>query len=388
MNATEPGVPFLDLTGTTGAVRDAVAAAWEQLLDGNRYVGGEAVEQFESQWAAYCGADFAIGTANGTDAIHLTLRALGIGAGDEVVLPTNTFVATAEAVVLAGAVPRFADVHPDTLLLTAEAVERALTPRTCAVIAVHLYGQPADMDALGEVAARNNLVLIEDAAQAHGAMWRGRRAGSLARAACFSFYPGKNLGAFGDAGAVVTSDWELDQRLRSLRDHGRRAGTHYDHASMGTNSRLDSLQAAVLSAKLPHLDAWNAMRRAIAGQYRIAFGAAGVRLVDEADEASGVHHLAVLRVADRERVRQLLAVRGIETAIHYPTPCHRAGPYTQFARGELPVAERAAREVLSLPMFPHMTMAQVSRVCAAAEAVAAADSALSWAPDIPEAAHA
>ncbi|MFN2559706.1 MAG: DegT/DnrJ/EryC1/StrS family aminotransferase [Jatrophihabitans sp.] len=386
--AVDTTVPFLDLSAVTRVVRHAVLESWSGLLERNRYVGGEAVEQFESDWAAYCGTDFAVGVANGTDAIHLTLRALGIGPGDEVVLPTNTFVATAEAVVLAGAVPRFADVSADTLLLTADAVERALTRRTCAVIAVHLYGQPADMDALAAVAARNNLVLIEDAAQAHGARWRGKRAGSLARAGCFSFYPGKNLGAFGDAGAVVTSDRELDQRLRSLRDHGRRAGTHYDHAFMGTNSRLDALQAVVLAAKLPHLDAWNAMRRQIAGRYRSAFGAAGVPLVHEAEGASGVHHLAVARVADRERARRLLATHGIESAIHYPTPCHLAEPYARFARDPLPVAERAAGEVLSLPMFPHMSTAQVSRVCAAMQLVAGPDSALPSIAHFAEATHA
>ena len=254
---TAMDVPFIDLAAMTGEVRAAVSDAWRGLLDSNRFIGGEAVDRFESEWAAYCGTTQAIGMANGTDAIQLTLRALGIAEGDEVIVPANSFVATAEAVVLAGATPRFADVDPATLLLNADALTAALTNRTRAVIVVHLYGQMVDMDAIGRVAERAGIAVIEDAAQAHGATWRGRSAGSVGIAGCFSFYPGKNLGAFGDAGAVVTSDAALAARLRSLRDHGRAGGSHYDHAYLGTNSRLDALQAVVLSAKLARLDDWN-----------------------------------------------------------------------------------------------------------------------------------
>src|SRR3954447_19442910 len=259
-------IPFADLTVMTDEVRGEVEAGFRDVLDSGRFIGGDLVERFEQQWAAYCGTGHAVAVGNGTDALHLALRALGIGPGDEVVVPTTTFVATAEGVILAGATPRFADVSPDTLLLTPETLAAAITPRTRAVIAVHLYGQMADMDAIGRVAASSGLAVLEDAAQAHGACWRGARAGSFGHAGCFSFYPGKNLGAFGDAGAVVTQDAELARRLRSMRDHGRGGGSHYEHEFVGTNSRMDALQAAVLQAKLPRLESWVAARRAVATQ--------------------------------------------------------------------------------------------------------------------------
>ena len=257
-------IPFLDVAAMTREVRDAVDPAWRSVLASSRFIGGEIVEQFEAEWAAYCGVGHAVGVANGTDALQLTLTALGIGPGDEVIVPANTFVATAEAVVLAGAIPRFADVCPDTLLLTPGCLEAAITSRTRAVIVVHLYGQMPDMTALCQAADAAGIAVIEDAAQAHGAAWRGQRAGSIGVAGCFSFYPGKNLGAFGDAGAVVTADGGLAGRIKVLRDHGRSAGSHYQHEQVGTNSRLDALQAAVLSAKLTRLEAWNTARRSIA----------------------------------------------------------------------------------------------------------------------------
>src|SRR5216683_2193089 len=324
-------IPFLDVAAMTREVLDSVEPAWRRVLESSRFVGGEAVEEFEAAWAAYCQVPHALGVANGTDAIQLTLTALGIGPGDEVVLPTNTFVATAEAVVLSGATPRFADICPDTLLLTAELLEAAINRRTKAVIVVHLYGQMPDMDALCRVADKAGIAVIEDAAQAHGATWRGRRAGSIGRAGCFSFYPGKNLGAFGDAGAVVTTDEGLADRIRVLRDHGRAVGSHYRHELVGTNSRLDALQAEV----------------------------PGMR---------GVYHLAVLRVPERTRVQRHLAEMGVQAQVHYPIPCHQQEPYRRFAGRPLPTAERCAEEVLSLPMFPHMTDDQVTRVCDAVHA--------------------
>lgn len=356
-------VPFTDLGGMAREVRATVLQDWSGLLDSSRFIGGAAVERFETEWAAYCGTPYAVGVANGTDALQLSLMALGIGLGDEVIVPANTFIATAEAVVLAGGVPRFADVDPETLLITAETLEAAITPRTAAVIVVHLYGQMADMDALSRVTSKAGLVLLEDAAQAQGATWRGQRAGSVGRAGCFSFYPGKNLGAFGDAGAVTTHDGALAERLRCLRDHGRAVGSHYRHAAIGTNSRLDAVQAVVLSAKLARLDAWTEARRDIAARYRVAFAGTTAQLVKEAPGARGVHHLAVARVPDRERTQESLASRGIQTGIHYPTPCHQHPPYLPFADGPLPVAEAAAGEILSLPMFPHMSDRQVDRVC-------------------------
>ncbi len=362
-------VPFLDLSATTREVSAAVLEAWDAILTQSSFVGGPVVEQFEDAFRAYCGTADCVGVANGTDALQLALRALDIGPGDEVVVPTNTFVATAEAVVLAGASPRFADVDPDTLLLSPETLQQAITPRTRAVVVVHLYGQMPDMDGLLAVADRYGLIVIEDAAQAQGATWRGRRAGSIGHAGCFSFYPGKNLGAFGDAGAVVTSDPDVAARVRSLRDHGRVAGMHHGHAHVGTNSRLDSLQAAVLSAKLPHLDGWNAARRRIAVRYRATFEDSPLRMVEEAAGAYGVYHLGIVRVSDRDRAQRIFTSFGIQTAVHYPTPCHRIGAYQRYVDGPLPVAERAAREVLSLPMYPQMRDEQVDRVCTAGEMV-------------------
>ncbi len=362
-------VPFLDVAAMTGEVLGDVESAWKAVLDSSRFIGGEVLEEFEAAWADYCRAPHALGVANGTDAIQLTLTALGIGPGDEVIVPTNTFVATAEAIVITGASPRFTDVCPDTLLLTADLLEAAITRRTKAVIVVHLYGQMPDMDALRGVADKAGIALIEDAAQAHGASWLGRPAGSLGLAGCFSFYPGKNLGAFGDAGAVVTADVGLARRIRVLRDHGRAIGSHYRHELVGINSRLDALQAAVLTVKLARLDGWNEARRSIADRYQTAFAGGPARPVAEVPGSRGVYHLAVVRVPDRDRVQRDLNELGVQTQVHYPIPCHQQEPYRRFASGPLPAAERGAGEVLSLPMFPHMTDAQVARVCDAVHAV-------------------
>jgi dTDP-4-amino-4,6-dideoxygalactose transaminase len=356
-------VPFTDLAAMTREVRAAVDRGWARLLNSGRFIGGEAVEEFEHAWSAYCGVPHAVGVGNGTDALQLVISALGIGEGGEVIVPANTFVATAEAVVAAGATPRFADVDPRTLLLSPEQLEAAVTAKTRAVIVVHLYGQMPDMDALSRAAARAGLVIIEDAAQAHGATWLGRRAGSFGQAGCFSFYPGKNLGAFGDAGAVVTADAGLAQRIRCLRDHGRTAGSHYRHELIGANSRLDALQAVVLSAKLARLAAWTDARRSVAARYQAAFAAGPAQVIDEVPGSRGAYHLAVVRVPDRARVERQLAAMGIQTGIHYPVPCHRQPPYRRFADRRLPVAETTAEEILSLPIFPHMTDGQVARVC-------------------------
>ena len=367
-----PVVPFLDLAAMTREIRGTLNQGWERLLDTSQFIGGAAVEEFEQAWAGYCGVRHAVGVANGTNALELTLTALGIGSGDEVIVPANTFVASAEAVVLTGATPRFADVSPKTLLLTPADLEAAITRRTRAVIVVHLYGQMPDMDALCRTAARAGVVIIEDAAQAHGASWRGRPAGSIGQAGCFSFYPGKNLGAFGDAGAVVTNDADLAKVLRVLRDHGRTTGSHYRHELVGTNSRLDALQAMVLTAKLARLDAWNQARRSVAARYQAAFASGPVRMVEDEAGALGVYHLAVARTPERARLQQRLTEMGIQTGIHYPIPCHRQAPYLRFATGPLPVSEAAADEVLSLPMFPHLRDDQVARVCDAVHEVLAA----------------
>lgn len=356
-------IPFLDVRAMVDEIRDDVQGAWTRLLEDGDFVRGGAVSQFEREWADYCGTAHAIGVANGTDALWLTVHALGLGASDEVIVPANTFVATVEAVLHAGARPVFADVDPDTLLLTADTVRAAMTPNTRAVMAVHLYGQLPDMDALLAVTRGSGLLLIEDAAQAHGATWRGGRAGSFGVAGCFSFYPGKNLGAFGDGGAIVTSDDELAETLRTLTDHGRRPGTRHEHAMVGFNSRLDTIQAAVLSAKLARLDSWNRRRRSYVHLYRELLVDSGARMVADLDGGEPVHHLAVVQVPDRERVRKALAAQDIGSGVHYPVPCHLMTPYEQYARGALPVAEAAADRILSLPLSPHMSTDDVVAVC-------------------------
>jgi dTDP-4-amino-4,6-dideoxygalactose transaminase len=303
-----------------------------------------------------------VGVANGTDAIELILRALGVGRGDEIVLPANTFVATAEAVVMAGAVPRFADVDARTLMATPETVDAAITRRTVAVIAVDLFGNMPRMDDLARLVRSRGLAFIEDAAQAHGASWRGTKAGGFGVASAFSFYPGKNLGAFGDGGAVVTDDAEVERRIRCLADHGRSAKAKHEHPRIGRNSRLDALQAGVLSAKLRKLEDWNARRRAAAAIYDEALGPEIGRVELESGTISA-HHLFVVRVPDRDRVRERLDDLGVRTGIHYPVPCHLQPPYKRFATVPLPEAERAAGELLSLPMFPTIAGGQIIEVC-------------------------
>lgn len=358
------GVPFTDLGAMTREVWPSIQAEFTDALLAGRYIGGPVVDDFERQWAEYCHTTHAVGVANGTDALQLTLEALGIGVGDEVIVPANTFIATVEAVIRAGAIPRFADVDPGTLLLTPETFEAALSPRTAAVMVVHLYGQMPDMDALGAAAAKAGVLIIEDAAQAHGAEWNGRRAGSFGVAGCFSFYPGKNVGAFGDAGAVVTSDERLADRVRSLANHGRAGGSmHYDHELVGTNSRLDALQAIALSAKLAGNEAWTIARIALAEEYRNRLAGADLDLVERLPLARHVYHLYVVRVRERARVQEALADKGIRTGVHYPVPCHQQPPLRRYADGPLLVCESTAKELISLPLFPHMTWEQLERVC-------------------------
>jgi dTDP-4-amino-4,6-dideoxygalactose transaminase len=357
-------VPFTDLAAMAQEVWPSIEADYMACLLNADFVGGPPVETFEGDWAAFCGASHGIGVANGTDAIELSLTALGIGAGDEVIVPANTFIGTAAAVVRAGARPRFADVSDETLLMTPTTMAAAVTPKTRAVIVVHLYGQVADMDSLAVAAAEHGLVMIEDAAQAHGATWAGRRAGSFGTAACFSFYPGKNLGAFGDAGAVVTSDPDLADQVRALANHGRMSGSaHYEHVYVGRNSRMDALQAIALSGKLARITAWTDRRQQLAARYREQLLGTPVRLAATDPRAEHVYHLLVARVADRDRVQAELSDRGIQTGVHYPVPCHQQPPLRQFADGPMPVAEQAAAEILSLPIFPHMTPGQVDVVC-------------------------
>jgi dTDP-4-amino-4,6-dideoxygalactose transaminase len=356
-------VPLADLSAMNDEVRAEISDAWDEILIHSRFIGGDAVALFEEQWARYCGSRYAVSLANGTDAIELTLRALGIGTGDEVVVPANTFVATVEAIVLCGAIPRFVDVDPETLLVTPEIVRAAITPRTAALIAVELYGNVPRMVQLAQLAASSGIALIEDAAQAHGSTLNGRPAGSFGVAGCFSFYPTKNLGAWGDGGAVVTNDRALAEAIRSLGNHGRIAGAPHIHRVVARNSRLDALQAAVLTAKLWHLDDWNNARRAAMEIYRRALPHEAVHRVHVDPHVSSSYHQHVVLVPHREAVREHLSRNGVQTGVHYPIPCHMQRAYRQFAHDRLPVAEASAEQVLSLPLFPHMTEQQILRVC-------------------------
>jgi dTDP-4-amino-4,6-dideoxygalactose transaminase len=362
--------PFVDLNAQYREVRDELLPEVERLLAAGAFVGGEPVTRFEAAFAAYCGAPHAIGVANGTDALHLALRALGVAPGDDVVTVPNTFVATAEAIVQAGARPVLVDVRPDTLLIDVGALDAVATSRTRAIVPVHLYGCLADVETLERWCAARGVALLEDAAQAHGASRGGRRAGTFGDAAAFSFYPAKNLGAAGEAGAVVTRRADVAQHVARLRDHGQSARYHHD--LVGYNSRLDALQAAVLAVKLRRLDAWNARRRALAALYRERLAKVpGVELTaPPADAESHVYHLFVIRVAHRDRLRAGLTARGIDTGLHYPVPIHlqRGWQHLGYGAGDFPVAEAAADAVLSLPIYPHMREDAVHRVCDAIEA--------------------
>ena len=360
-------VPFVDLQAQYRSIRREVDAAVARVIHSSSFILGREVEAFEAAFAEYVGAKFCVGVSNGTAAIQLALQACGVGPGDEVIVPANTFFATAEAVSTAGATPRFVDADPASYNLDPRQIEAALTPRTRAVLPVHLYGQPADLDAVFEIAARRDLIVIEDAAQAHGARYKGRRVGALARAGCFSFYPGKNLGAYGEGGAVVTDDAEVARLARMLRDHG--SERKYHHEIVGYNFRMEGIQGAVLAAKLPHLDGWNELRRAHAARYGELLAGCGLALPREEAYARHVYHLYVVQSDARDALQQSLAGAGVQTGIHYPVPVHLQPAYAALGHrpGDFPEAERQAARVLSLPMFPELTGAQMARV---AEAVA------------------
>jgi dTDP-4-amino-4,6-dideoxygalactose transaminase len=320
------------------------------------------VRDFEREFAAFCKVKHCIGMASGTAAIHLALFTAGIGAGDEVITTTFTFTATAEAICHAGATPVFVDIDPETYNLDPDAVERAITPRTRAIIPVHLYGQPAEMDALLDIAKRYNLFVLEDAAQAHGAEYRGTRIGNLGHAAIFSFYPGKNLGAYGDAGAIVTNDDKFADHARMLSDHGRT--DKYTHTEVGFGYRLDSLQAAIMRAKLPFLESWNEARRAHAARYRELLGGLDLTLPYEPEHVKSVYHLFAIRVAERDTVAERLKAKGIQTIVHYPIPLHIQPAYAHlgYKQGDLQISEAVAAQELSLPMYPELTDEQMQTV--------------------------
>jgi dTDP-4-amino-4,6-dideoxygalactose transaminase len=356
-------IPMADLRREYIRIGPEIDQAIERVLRRGWFILGQEVEAFEAEWAAYCGTAHAVGVGNGTDAIHLALRAAGVGAGDEVVVPALTAAFTALGVAMAGATPVFADVDPACCTLDAAALAAAITPRTAAVVPVHLYGCPADMEAILQVARRHGLLVLEDAAQAHGARYQGTQAGALGDVAAFSFYPSKNLGAYGDAGAVCTDDTNLADRVRVLRHGGQRAT--YQHELLGTNSRLDEIQAAILRAKLPHLDGWNRRRRRLAARYDVGLVEAGdlLRPVVPA-EAEHVFHQYVVRTALRDALRDYLDGAGVTTSIHYPCALHLQPAFAilGYEPGSCPEAEKLAAEVLSLPVFPQLTASEAEQV--------------------------
>jgi dTDP-4-amino-4,6-dideoxygalactose transaminase len=355
-------VPFLDLAAATAEIRVELDAAIGRVLASGRYVLGPEVEMFEREFAAFVGTEYCVGVGNGLDAIELALRALGVGAGDEVVVPSNTYIATWLAVTRLGAVVVPVEPDPETYNLDPGRVEAAITPRTRAIIAVHLYGQPADIDPILEVARRRGIRIVEDAAQAHGARYKGRPVGSLGDAAAWSFYPTKNLGALGDGGAVTTNDPDVADRVRALRNYGSR--TKYVNEVRGVNSRLDELQAAVLRVKLPLLEEWNERRRRIAARYLDDLRGTALRPPSAAPPLDPVWHLFVVRSEARDRIQRHLTKNGVQTLIHYPIPPHLQAAYADLAYpvGAFPIAERIHRECLSLPIGPHLTDAQVGDV--------------------------
>jgi dTDP-4-amino-4,6-dideoxygalactose transaminase len=353
-------IEFLNLKRANAPHAPAIREAIQRVMDSGWYILGQETEAFESEFAQYCGAAHCIGVANGLDALHLILRAYDIGAGDEVIVPSNTFIATWLAVSQTGATP--VPVEPDarTYNLDPALIEVAITPRTRAIMPVHLYGQPADMDAIKEIADRHGVRVIEDAAQAHGARYKGRRTGSLGDAAGFSFYPGKNLGALGDGGAITTNDGALAAKLRKMRNYG--SSVKYQHDIAGVNSRLDEVQAAVLRAKLQHLDAENAARSAVAAQYKKGLAATALTLPFVPVEMEAVWHLFVVRAPNRAEIQAKLNARGIGSQIHYPIACHQQGAYADRAWPPLQLAECLQDQVLSLPMAPYLLPREVDAV--------------------------
>ncbi|MFL5328816.1 MAG: DegT/DnrJ/EryC1/StrS family aminotransferase [Gemmataceae bacterium] len=358
-------IPFLDVGASYRELREEFDAAYHRVMDAGWFILGKEVTAFESEFAAYCETEHCVSLGNGLDALHLALRGFDIGAGDEVIVPGHTFIASWLAVTAVGATPVAVDVQANTFNIDPQQIESVITPRTRAIIPVHLYGQPADMDAIVAIARKHKLAVIEDAAQGHGARYCGRRVGNLGDCACFSFYPGKNLGAFGDGGAVTTSDAALADRLRTLRNYGSQRKYHHD--SLGTNSRLDELQAAFLRVKLRYLDEWNERRRVLAKAYSDTLRKSpGVIVPHVPDWAEPVWHLFVVRHSLRDELQKHLSLLNIGAQIHYPVPPHRSGAYASgWTGGPLPVTERIADELLSLPMGAQMSLEDVSDVAAA-----------------------
>ena len=355
-------IPLVDLRANYEPLKDEIRQAWDEVLSGMRLFLGPNVQAFEREFADYCGVAHAIGVSDGTNALHLALRACGVGPGDEVITVSHTFIATAEAILLAGAKPVFVDIDPRTYTMDANQIESRVTPRTRAILLVHLYGQCADMDPILEIAHGHGLFVIEDACQAHGAEYKGQKAGSIGTVGTFSFYYTKNLGAYGEGGLVTTNDTEIAHRVRMLRDHG--SEKRYYHEYLGWNARLDELQAAALRVKLPHLNRWNEQRRQNAVLYNQALVSLDLITPFEVPHNRHIYHLYVIRSKQREALRQYLNDQGIGTGIHYPVPNHLQKPLMDFGYGpgSLPVTESVVGEVLSLPMYAEISQEQIGRV--------------------------
>lgn len=355
-------VPFVDLKAQYQTIKPEIDAAIASVIENTNFILGPQVAAFEKAFAEYVGGAFCVGVNSGTAALQLALMACGIGEGDEVIVPSFTFFATAETVSVLGAVPVFVDVDPVSYTITAAGIEKAITPRTRAIIPVHLYGQAVDLDPISTLAEQHNLHVIEDAAQAHGAEYKGRRVGGLGTAGCFSFYPSKNLGAYGEAGAVVTNDEELAHQLRLLRQHGQTS--KYAHAIVGYNFRLEEIQAAVLNVKLAHLDKWNNGRRERAARYNELLSETELVLPREMEYARHVYHVYTVQCDNRDELQNRLTAKGIQSGVHYPIPIHLQPAYASlsYKAGDLPVTERLCERVLSLPLFAELTDAQQSAV--------------------------
>lgn len=352
-------VPYFDLTAQYEGLSEEINAAIQRVCSKAAFILGEEVERFESAFAEYCGVKHCVALNSGTSALHLALLAAGIGPGDEVITTSNTFIATAEAISYTGATPIFVDIHPATANIDPVGIEKAVTEKTRAVIPVHLYGRPADLDAIDAIVKRHRLTLIEDACQAHGATYRGKRVGGFGHSAAFSFYPGKNLGAYGEGGALTTNDDKTAELARALRSHGET--TRYLHAYVGYNYRMDGFQGAVLSVKLKHLDEWTGRRRELSARYRQLLENARVDLPEDGLDSDCVYHVFVAYVDERDKVRAKLAEMGVQTAVHYPKPVHLQDAFRHlgYREGSLPHTERACARVLSMPLFPEMTDDQV-----------------------------
>jgi dTDP-4-amino-4,6-dideoxygalactose transaminase len=360
-------IPIVDLKAQYAALKSEIDAAIAAVISETAFIGNRSnrfVQSFEAEFAAYTGAKHAIGCANGTDSLEILLRAGGIGTGDEVLVPAVSWISTSEAVTNVGANPVFVDINPDTYTIDPQAAASKISQRTRAIIPVHLYGQPADMDAIMVLAAQHGLLVIEDCAQAHGARYKGRMVGRIGHAGSFSFFPGKNLGAYGDAGGMVTDDPTLADVARMISQHGQ-ANAKHDHRIEGRNSRMDGLQAAILSVKLPHLDSWTQARREHAARYREILAPSGLRLQQEPADCRHVYHLFVVRVKDRERVARELDVRGIATAVQYPRalPFLTAYQNLKATEADYPCAAALCKECLSLPMYPELGADVVARIC-------------------------